>query len=335
MNPSDLKRTGHWPRKEIAFCIAADDDGNRCWTGSSDAAVAEWNITIEKPQRQLFEGDGHTSYVTGIVRHNDRLISSGYDRRLVLWDLPNRKMLSSIEAHDKWIRRMILSPDGSRIITVADDMRCRVWDRENGQQIADFSDHELQTPHHYPSMLYAVAISPDGTQIATGDRIGHVAIWDATTFRKIGQLETPTMYTWDPQRRRHSIGGIRSLAFSPDGKRLAVGGMGQVGNIDHLQGKSRIEVFDWESGERLQELEDDKRKGLVEAIVWHPDAKWFLAAGGDHKGFITIYESESGEMLHQAEHNGHIHSLCHDKAFRRLFVASHDGISRWEFQPTA
>ena len=35
---------------------------------------------------------------------------------------------------------------------------------------------------------------------------------------------------------------------------LAVGGIGKIGNIDHLEGKARVEVFDWQKGERTHEF---------------------------------------------------------------------------------
>ena len=96
-------------------------------------------------------------------------------------------------------------------------------------------------------MLFACAISPDARHLATGDKVGHVVVWDLETGQKLTDAaKRPGMYTWDPVQRRHSIGGIRSLAFSPDGTQLAVGGIGKIGNIDHLDGKARVEVFDWQ-----------------------------------------------------------------------------------------
>src|SRR5438552_257273 len=86
------------------------------------------------------------------------------------------------------------------------------------------------------SKVYAVAFSADGYRLATGDKVGHVVVWDVESGKQLTTCEAPGMYTWDPVQRLHSIGGIRSLAFSPDGTRLAVGGMGKVGNIDHLEG---------------------------------------------------------------------------------------------------
>lgn len=329
MNVTELKRTGQWTSGDIVFCATAADDASRCWLGSSDAGVYELDVSAEKPKRRQLAGEGHRSYVTGMVRCGDRLVTGSYDKQLIWWNLAERQQVRSITAHQKWIRRVVATPDGQRVISVADDMRCRVWDIASGEQLADFSDHAETTPHHYPSMLYAVAISGDGSRIATGDRVGHVAIWDAESFEKIGEVEAPVMYTWDPKQRRHSIGGIRSLAFSPDGNRLAVGGMGEVGNIDHLQGKSRLEIFDWQSGERLHMLEDEKKKGLVEDIAWSPAGDGILVVGGDHNGFLTLYDTESGKMLHQADHSGHVHSLWHDEKYETLILAAHQRLTRW------
>lgn len=329
MMPHDFERVAEWPSDDIVFCLAGSDDGRRLWLGSSDAGVYELDVSPEKPERVKLTGEGHSSYVTGMARCGNGLVTGGYDRRLIWWDLDSGQQRFAVAAHDKWIRAVAATPDGRRVISVADDMRCRVWDAETGERIADVSDHAEKTPHHYPSMLYTVAVAADGSRIATGDRTGHVAIWDAERWEKIGELAAPVMYTWDPRQRRHSIGGIRSLAFSPDGSKLAVGGMGKVGNIDHLQGPSRLEIFDPESGERLHEIEDEKHKGLIEQIAWAPGGGWILAAGGDHNGFLSTYDTTTGESLQTASQNGHIHAVWHDAAFETLYVAGHRRLSRW------
>ncbi|MGV2340582.1 MAG UNVERIFIED_CONTAM: hypothetical protein LVR18_43550 [Planctomycetaceae bacterium] len=188
-------------------------------------------------------------------------------------------------------------------------MKTRIWDVGTGNCLLDLDGYELQTPHGFPSMLYAVAFSADGSRIATGNKTGKVFIRDVHTGQIQQTIETPVMYTWDPKARRHSIGGIRSLAFSPDGSLLAVGGMGQVGNIDHLEGKSRLEVFRTDSGERLHEIEDSKYKGLVEKLQFSGDRKWLMAAGGDHGGFLSIWSMETGKLLAQEKIGSHLHDF--------------------------
>ncbi|MCG8651145.1 MAG: hypothetical protein MI861_15005, partial [Pirellulales bacterium] len=241
MNPSNLRRLAEWSYEDILLCVAMSADGRRIWLGSSDANVYELDLSNDSPPRVALRGQGHSSYVTAMARCGDTLVTASYDRQLVWWDLTSGQQIRAVTAHDRWIRGLAAFPDGKRLVSVADDMRCRVWELETGDRLADFSDHALQTPHHYPSMLYAVCVSPDGQRVVTGDRVGHVAIWDAATFEKVGELETPVMYTWDPKQRRHSIGGIRSLAVSNDGSKLAVGGIGKIGNIDHLGGPARLE----------------------------------------------------------------------------------------------
>lgn len=328
MNAKTLKRTAEWTSQDILFCIEQDCENARLWVGSSDFKVYEVDMSQEKPRRLEFEGQ-HQSYVTGLVRLGQTLVTSSYDRHLNWWDVVERKLIRRVPAHAGWIRRVIASPDGQRVISIGDDMQCKVWSVETGESIASFSDHKPMTPHHFPSMLYAVASSRDGKWLATGDKVGHVAIWDAQRFEKVGELEAPIMYTWDPKARLHSIGGIRSLAFSPDGERLAVGGTGKIGNIDHLEGPARLEVFNRATCQRDLEIEDKNKKGLIEQIHWSADQTSILTAGGDNNGFITIYDAKSGELLHSEGQNGHIHGIACDDMLTNIFAASHERISRW------
>jgi WD40 repeat protein len=212
-------------------------------------------------------------------------------------------------------------------------MQVKVWDAVSGELVKAFTDHPAMTPHDFPSMLYAAACSDDGKWLATGDKTGHVAIWDLVSLEKVGQVEAPVLYTWDPTQRRHSIGGIRALAFSPDGTKLAVGGIGTIGNVDHLDGKSRVEVFDWQAGTRVFELEDDKRKGIVEQFAWLSGGSVLLCAGGDHKGFLKLYDMGSGELLHQDGNDGHIHGFVVDEAEEHLYLACHNRVEKWTLLP--
>lgn len=328
MTAKNLKRTDEWTSQDILFCIVQDCANARLWVGSSDFKIYELDLSKEKPTRIEFQGQ-HQSYVTGMVRVGQMLVTSSYDRHLQWWDIVERKLIRRVRAHDGWIRRVIASSDLKQVISIGDDMQCKVWDADAGTEIAAISDHQSLTPHHFPSMLYAVAASPDGKWLATGDKVGHIALWDAHRFEKVGELETPVMYTWDPKARLHSIGGIRSLAFSPDSERLAVGGTGKIGNIDHLEGPARLEVFNRASGSRELELEDRNKKGLIEQIVWSPHQPWIVTAGGDNNGFVTIYDAKSGELLHQEGQSGHIHGIACDETFANIYAAAHERISRW------
>ena len=303
-----IDRTVRLP--SITFCMARHQPSGRVFCGGADFGVHHFDPAAEKPEPKALSELRHNSYVTGLVSTGNLLISGGYDKSLIWWNAETGEQIRRIEgAHERWIRALAVSPDGTKLASVGDDMKTRIWDVGTGNCLLDLDGYELQTPHGFPSMLYAVAFSADGSRIATGNKTGKVFIRDVQTGQIQQTIETPVMYTWDPKARRHSIGGIRSLAFSPDGSLLAVGGMGQVGNIDHLEGKSRLEVFRTDSGERLHEIEDSKYKGLVEKLEFSSDRKWLMAAGGDHGGFLSIWSMETGKLLAQEKIGSHLHDF--------------------------
>lgn len=308
----------------IGLCVASDANPAAVLIGMSDFAVHRLDFDAEKPEAKPISEAKHDSYVTGIVRSGNVVISGSYDGSLIWWNAETGELIRRVEtAHAKWIRMLALSPDGTRIASVADDMRTKLWEVESGQLIADWGDYDVKTPHGYPSMLYAVTFSPDGHWLATGDKTGHVLIRDPADGTVAARVETPVMYTWDPKARNHSIGGIRSLAFSADAKRLAVGGMGKVNNIDHLEGASRIEIFDWESQTRLHEIEDTKYKGLVEALRFGPGDGWLLAAGGDNGGFVSVYHVADGKLAAQEKVGNHVHDFTLAPDAQSLITVGH------------
>jgi WD40 repeat protein len=181
-------------------------------------------------------------------------------------------------------------------------------------------------------MLYVCTTSADGTLLATADKVGHIALWEVATGKKVGEVEASGLYTWDPTQRRHSIGGIRSLAFSPDNRLIAAGGIGKIGNIDHLDGPSRLEVFDWQAGKRTHEIEDTKMKGLIERLAFHPAGDWLAAAGGDNGGFVNFYDLKDGKLLKQEKAPMHVHDFALNDAYDTLYTVGPNKIAVWEFK---
>ena len=331
-DPKKLKVAKNLSFNGIFFCVARVPETGKLFYGSSDFKVYEIDTAAEKPKPAALSGDGHQSYVTGAALASGVVDTGSYDGRLIWWDAEKRQQIRSVDAHDKWIRRVVSTPDGKIIASVADDMVCKLWDAQSGSLLHALKEHKPMTPHNYPSMLYAVTFSVDGKLMATADKVGHVAIWDVASAKKIGQLEAPVMYTWDPRQRRHSIGGIRSLAFSHDSKLLAAGGVGKIGNIDHLGGPARTEVFDWKAGKRIHELSAEKMKGLVQQIAFHPSGDWFLTAGGDHNGFVRFYDMKTGKVIREEKAPMHIHSFAMNESHDTIFGVGHGRIVVWELK---
>jgi WD40 repeat protein len=336
--PLTLKLVKELKREEIVFALARVPGTQRLVFGGSDFRVHDVDMAAEKPEPHPLgdhdhgQGHGHESYVTSLATAGNRwAVSGGYDGRLIWWDLEGGERIRALEAHAKWIRDVAAAPDGATLASVADDMVCRLWDAETGVLRHELRGHEVETPHHYPSMLFACTFSADGQYLATGDKVGHVVVWEVASGRPAATLEAPVMYTWDPIQRRHSIGGIRSLAFSPDGGLLAVGGIGKIGNIDHIESPARVEVFDWRKAERTHEL-TDLPKGLVERLIFHPDGNRLLAVGGANDGFLLVLDLRAKSVLVQEKAPSHVHDATLGETPETIFTAAHGKISIYELK---
>ncbi len=317
-------------RPEIVFALARVPHSRRIFFGGSDFKVHE--LSLDDPKLAPKELGEHASYVTGLALAGNALVSGAYDGRLMWWDIESHARIRVIDAHAKWIRRVVASPDGKLVASVGDDMVARIWEAATGRLVHELRGHDESTPQHFPSMLFACAFTPDARTLATADKVGHIMIWDVESGQKVAALEAPTMYTWDPVQRRHSIGGIRSLAFSPDGSRLAAGGIGPIGNIDHLEGKARVEIFDWRKGVRTHEFPGDKFQGLVEALVFHPKGDWLLAAGGYSEGFFMFFDLNAKKVVQQEKVPLYVHDVALAEDAETIYAVGHHKIAVLEMK---
>jgi WD40 repeat protein len=81
-----------------------------------------------------------------------------------------------------------------------------------------------------PEEIESVALSPDGSLLATSSQRSPVTLWDTSTGELIGTLATKVNIECDPTsggddtEERWNESSALSLAFSPDGKKLASAG---------------------------------------------------------------------------------------------------------------
>jgi WD40 repeat protein len=328
--PDKLKLTKQHTLKHIVMAAARPTKGDRLFLGGSDFKVYAVDPGADK--LDLKEVGQHETYVTGLAFAGESLVSGGYDGRLNWWDVEKPSKVRSVEAHTKWVRDVVASPDGKLVASVADDMVCKVHESATGKLVHELRGHKERTPNHFPSMLYACAFSVDGKRLATGDKVGHIVVWDVATGKPITTLESPGMYTWDSRQRIHSIGGIRALAFSPDGSRLAVGGVGKIGNIDHLDGPARVEVFDVATGKATNLFEKTKFKGIINRLAFHPQGEWLLGAGGAGTGFFVFIDLKKNKVTKEEAVKFHVYAAVLNESCDTLVAAGYNGLAVFEMK---
>lgn len=275
------------------YALAVDEKRGRVFVGGSEGRVFELSLNAAELQfaGRWVEG----SYVAALVSrdvqaHRHELIVARYDGSLTWYDLERRAVIRRVAAHRGWIRDLQPLGDGRRVASVGHDQLLKVWDAESGDLIHSFAGHPEETPEGYLSAVYTVTATPDGNILASGDRAGEVRLWDVAAKKEAGQWRAKEFYTFDPEKRDRSFGGIRRLKFSPDGRFLAIAGIGAVTNVDGFVGPNRLEVWDWRKSTRVAVLQDP-HNAVLNDLLWTSTGRQLLAAGGgDGGGVIVVWQ---------------------------------------------
>jgi WD40 repeat protein len=119
--------------------------------------------------------DGHAGIVThlGFTSDGQRLVTSGADCYVRVWDVASRREVGSRKAGRTFDPQFALSPDGRRLVVVVQPIAFLLLDPEAGPKLGK-KPRLLDTLQRGSTQAGMAAFSPDGRTLAATDPRGQV-----------------------------------------------------------------------------------------------------------------------------------------------------------------
>lgn len=253
----DRKQVANMEAK-IVNCLAVSKNG--LWIAAGTYWGCSMFVWDANTYEQILTHKG-PGPITGVDFSPDstRLVSASVnpDYTATIWDLATGEQAHTLR-HNNWVRAVKYSAQGDRIATATYQGSVRLWDSDNGHLLVDIP--VKVTPYYYRGLLWFNAhlfvISDSKIKEFDASTGSAVSEWPVANTDGFSCIAVPkhgefiaystkrTVTFWDTSTHsqlglvQHSQ-DIRSIAFSPDDRFLAIGG--GSGSIS-IKSLSRITV---------------------------------------------------------------------------------------------
>ncbi|MGC4123208.1 MAG: protein kinase [Myxococcales bacterium] len=288
--------------------LAVSADGKTLATGNRDADIQLWDLD-SGARGAVLEGQGAGSTDLAFSADGKVLASASTDGSGNLWDPVQGRRLVRLEGHGDSVTAVALSPDSRIAATGSDDRTVRLWSVPEGQPLATFSSSA--------AAIYAVAFSPDGRALAVGGEERAVRLLSVPDGRPLlslaghrdsvlslvfsadgsllASLGVDGTRVWDARAgvTLAAVAGLggqdRGVAFSPDGRTLALAGDGRAVRLFKVGGDPRRAPLAGHTD-------------AVNDLAFTPDGKRLVTSGYDR--VIRVWDVASHRTVALLEGHG-------------------------------
>ncbi|MBL8800337.1 MAG: WD40 repeat domain-containing protein [Planctomycetia bacterium] len=328
---------------EQVLAAAFSPDARLLACADSDDTIHVWNAATWQTQHLLNQ---HEDEIRALAFSLDGrfLASGGLDRILHVWDPQRGRLLSGGNSPSRHSVSVADSPAGPRLASNCGGTAFRIY---------DLADRRIIASEEVSGTL-ATAFSADGRWLARGGSDTRIQLRHADSGQPFltlaGQRGPVAALSWSPNNQMLASASasdgtvwlwntatgdpallvleaadgctVETIAFHPDGKRLACGGIDwmSTGGSDgaiciwDIQAPSKLAVFDY---------------GTT-SIAFHPSGRWLAAASLDEA--IYIWDIETQELaIELAGHKEGVHCLAYHPDGKVLVSGSEDRTVRiWQ-----
>jgi WD40 repeat protein/serine/threonine protein kinase len=158
LHPSNPISAAAWHLSPWRVAAGLEDGNIVIWDGKSGQMQAAWK--------------GHDRKILGLAfdRAGARLLSTGWDKLVKLWEVSSQKPLHHFPPGTVNRGLAVFSPDGQRLLAGDEDGTIFFWDASRGQQTLTLQGHGRK--------VTGMAFGPDGNFLISSGKDGWVRVWN-------------------------------------------------------------------------------------------------------------------------------------------------------------
>jgi len=250
-----------WPMR---YSAVFSRSGRQVAVGSTNGVIKVWDVQQRRLLREFPVSSGRATPLEFLMKGNRLAVFYQGDSSIHDWDLT-----TGVEA-SAWPRTV----NGPFVASSQDARWSLALNSDGTSVLREMTDGRETNQRLDFRRVNDVAFTPDARLFSAASGHGYAKLWDRATFRELAVF-------------RGFLMGVHSVAFSPDGRRIAFGG----------DGSEAVKLWDVESRQELLTLEG--QGSLFRPTAFSADGN--VLGSCNVQGWLHLWRAPSWDEIEATE----------------------------------